>query len=79
MLVKSVPTCYCGVGLVTEDAVPRVGKSTNHGQLPDIWKLPIMLELGGTWSGAHLAHHRCSLDRANASPDVAVPAAVGIQ
>jgi len=52
MLVKSVPTCYRSVGLVTEDAVPRAGKSTNHGQLPDIWKLPIMPELGGTWSGA---------------------------
>ncbi|MGD0561416.1 MAG: hypothetical protein ABSA93_41410, partial [Streptosporangiaceae bacterium] len=31
--------CYRSVGLVTEDAVPCGGKSTNHGRLPDIWNL----------------------------------------
>jgi hypothetical protein len=38
---KSVLACYRSVGLVTEDASPRASKSTDHGQLPDIWKLAI--------------------------------------
>jgi hypothetical protein len=38
MLGKSVLACYRGVGLVTEDAGPQVSKSTDHSQLPDIWK-----------------------------------------
>ena len=50
MLAKSVPACYRSVGLVTEDAGPRAGKSTNHGQLPDIWKL---VRTRRDWSGAH--------------------------
>jgi hypothetical protein len=41
MLAKSVLACYRSVALVTEDASPRAGKSTDHGQLPDIWKLPM--------------------------------------
>ena len=49
MLAKAAPTCYRSVGLVTEDAVPCGGKSTNHGRLPDIWNLrplTICLPLG---------------------------------
>jgi hypothetical protein len=42
MLAKSappLPVTAVFVGLVTEDAVPRGGKSTNPGRLPDIWNL----------------------------------------
>jgi hypothetical protein len=41
MIAKSVLACYRSVGLVTEDASPGANKSTDHGQLPDIWKLPM--------------------------------------
>jgi hypothetical protein len=41
MLAKSVLAWYRSVALVTEDASPRASKSTDHGQLPDIWKLPM--------------------------------------
>jgi hypothetical protein len=41
MIAKSVLACYRSIGLVTEDASPRASKSTNHAQLPDIWKLPV--------------------------------------
>jgi hypothetical protein len=50
MLAKSAaPTCYRSVGLVTEDAVPRAGKSTNPRQLPDIWNLAMRAL---AWTGA---------------------------
>jgi hypothetical protein len=39
MIAKSVLACHRSVGLVTEDASPRANKSTDHDQLPDIWKL----------------------------------------
>jgi hypothetical protein len=41
MIAKSVLACCRSVGLVTEDASPRASKSTDHGQLPDIWNLPM--------------------------------------
>jgi hypothetical protein len=41
MIANSVLACCRSVGLVTEDASPRASKSTDHGQLPDIWKLPM--------------------------------------
>jgi len=41
MLAKSVLACYRSVGLITEDASPQASKSTDQGQLPDIWKLPM--------------------------------------
>jgi hypothetical protein len=41
MLANSVLACCRSVVLATEDAGRRAGKSTNHTQLPDIWKLPM--------------------------------------